>query len=45
MVEGVKTFNYIGQTLDQTEDYWPGIKLNIKQVRKFWGRLSKFPRR
>ena len=40
MVEGVANFKYLGQTLDQTEDYWLAVRQNIMRARLVWGRLG-----
>ena len=39
-VEGVTTFKYLGQTLDQTDDDWTEVKRNIMSARLVWGRLG-----
>ena len=36
-MEGVVQFKYMGQLLDQTDNDYPVILLNIKRDRKFWG--------
>ena len=45
LVEVVANFKYLCRILDQTGDDWQAIRMNIKQVRKVWGRLGELPRR
>ena len=33
LVEGVTTFKYLGQPLDQTDDNWPAMRRKIKRAR------------
>ena len=40
-MEGVKTFNYLGRPLDQTDDYWMAVIGNFKWAQKVWRRLGK----
>ena len=41
IVEGEETFNYLGRTLDQTDDECPVVIQNIKRDQKVWGRLGE----
>ena len=45
LVEKVVTFKYLGWPLDQTDDGWLLVRLDIKRERKVWGRLGKILRR
>ena len=45
MVEVVENFNYIKQTLYQTNDDWPAVRQNIMCARSVWGRLGTLLRR
>ena len=39
-MENVLTFRYLGQPLDQTDDDWPAVQLNIMHARSVWSRLG-----
>ena len=36
MMEGVKTFKYLGRPLDQKNNDWPSIWKTIMRMRTFW---------
>ena len=40
MLEGVAMFQYLGITLDQTDDDWTAVRRNILRARLVWGRLG-----
>ena len=40
MVEGVATFKYLGQNLDQNGNDWTAVRQNIIHTRLVWGRLG-----
>ena len=41
IVEVAATFNYLGQTLDQTGSDVPVVRQNIMRARSVWGMLGK----
>ena len=41
LMEGVAQFKYLGRPIDQTDDKWPAVQRNVKQVQRFWERLVK----
>ena len=40
-VENAPTFLYMGQTLDQTDDYWPAVRQNIIRAMSVLGIIGK----
>ena len=44
-MEGVVNFKYLGRSLDQTNDDWTELRLNVKQTLRVWGILGKTIRR
>ena len=39
MVESVTMLNYLGRTLDQTDNAWPELRRNMMRKRSVWKRL------
>ena len=39
-MENVAIFKYLGRTIDQTDDDWPGVRRNIIRARLVWGGLG-----
>ena len=44
-MEAVSEFRYLGRILTATDDYWPAVAGNIRNVRVIWGRLARVPGR
>ena len=44
-IEGVRIFEYLGQMLDRSDEYWPKFRRNISKACRLWGLLVKILRR
>ena len=42
LVEGVTQFQYLGRTLEHTDNYWLEVHKNIGKSRSVWRRLVNF---
>ena len=40
IVDNLPTFRYLGQSLDQMDDYWPAVRKNFMRARSVWRRLG-----
>ena len=40
-IEGVETFDYLGRTLDRSDNNWPAVLWNFGKARRIWIRMGE----